>query len=82
MKIAAVYENVTRSIIAELEQGAAPWVKPGRAAAASAVDYLRSFSEKVEQAKVAVEAIEMTRNPASLDAGLSHGANSNVAADW
>lgn len=28
MKIAAVYENVTRSIIAELEQGAAPWVKP------------------------------------------------------
>jgi antirestriction protein ArdC len=28
MKIAAVYEAVTRSIIAELEQGAAPWVKP------------------------------------------------------
>ncbi|WP_292530878.1 zincin-like metallopeptidase domain-containing protein [Methylocystis sp.] len=28
MNIAAVYENVTRSIIAELEQGAAPWVKP------------------------------------------------------
>ena len=28
MKIAAVYENVTRSIIAELERGAAPWVKP------------------------------------------------------
>ncbi len=28
MQIAAVYESVTRSIIAELEQGAAPWVKP------------------------------------------------------
>jgi len=28
MNIAAVYDNVTRSIIAELEQGAAPWVKP------------------------------------------------------
>ena len=28
MNIAAVYESVTRSIIAELEQGAAPWVKP------------------------------------------------------
>jgi antirestriction protein ArdC len=28
MKIAAVYESVTRAIIAELEQGAAPWVKP------------------------------------------------------
>lgn len=28
MKIAAVYEAITRSIIAELEQGAAPWVKP------------------------------------------------------
>lgn len=28
MNIAAVYENVTRSIIAELEQGAAPWMKP------------------------------------------------------
>lgn len=28
MKIAAIYESVTRSIIAELEQGAAPWVKP------------------------------------------------------
>lgn len=28
MKIAAVYRTVTQSIIAELEQGAAPWVKP------------------------------------------------------
>jgi antirestriction protein ArdC len=28
MKIAAVYESVTQSIIAELERGAAPWVKP------------------------------------------------------
>lgn len=28
MNIAAVYESVTRSIIVELEQGAAPWVKP------------------------------------------------------
>lgn len=28
MKIAAIYEAVTRSIIAELKQGAAPWVKP------------------------------------------------------
>lgn len=28
MKITAVYEAVTRSIIVELEQGAAPWVKP------------------------------------------------------
>ena len=28
MKIAAVYESVTQSIIAELESGAAPWVKP------------------------------------------------------
>lgn len=28
MQIAAVYENVTRSIIAELEGGTAPWVKP------------------------------------------------------
>lgn len=28
MKIAAVYEAVTRSIITELEQGTAPWVKP------------------------------------------------------
>ncbi len=28
MKIAAVYRHVTQSIIAELEQGAAPWVKP------------------------------------------------------
>lgn len=28
MNIAAVYQSVTRSIIAELEQGAAPWVKP------------------------------------------------------
>ena len=27
-EIAAVYESVTQSIIAELEQGAAPWVKP------------------------------------------------------
>lgn len=28
MNIAAVYEAVTQSIVAELEQGAAPWVKP------------------------------------------------------
>ena len=28
MNIAAVYRTVTQSIIAELEQGAAPWVKP------------------------------------------------------
>lgn len=28
MNIAAVYQHVTQSIIAELEQGAAPWVKP------------------------------------------------------
>ncbi|WP_424363072.1 ArdC family protein [Methylocystis parvus] len=28
MHIAAVYENVTKSIIAELEGGTAPWVKP------------------------------------------------------
>jgi antirestriction protein ArdC len=31
MKIAAVYESVTRSIIAELERGTAPWVKPWKA---------------------------------------------------
>ena len=31
MKIAAVYENVTQSIIAELERGTAPWVKPWKA---------------------------------------------------
>ncbi|RTL85412.1 MAG: DUF1738 domain-containing protein [Hyphomicrobiales bacterium] len=28
MNIAAVYENVTKSIIAELDQGTAPWGKP------------------------------------------------------
>ena len=28
MNIAATYEKITQSIIAELEQGAAPWVKP------------------------------------------------------
>ena len=31
MNIAAVYENVTKSIIAELEGGTAPWVKPWKA---------------------------------------------------
>ena len=31
MKIAAVYESVTRSIIAVLERGTAPWVKPWKA---------------------------------------------------
>jgi antirestriction protein ArdC len=31
MNIAAVYENVTKSIIAELEAGTAPWVKPWKA---------------------------------------------------
>jgi antirestriction protein ArdC len=31
MKIATVYESVTQSIIAELERGTAPWVKPWKA---------------------------------------------------
>ena len=31
MKIAAVYKNVTKSIIAELEGGTAPWIKPSKA---------------------------------------------------
>jgi antirestriction protein ArdC len=31
MHIAAVYENVTKSIIAELERGTAPWIKPWKA---------------------------------------------------
>ena len=37
MKIAAVYEAVTRSIIAELEQGAAPWVKPWKGGARTGI---------------------------------------------
>jgi antirestriction protein ArdC len=28
MKIAAVYESITQSIIAELEGGTGPWIKP------------------------------------------------------
>ena len=36
MNIAAVYESVTQSIIAELERGTAPWIKPWKAASASA----------------------------------------------
>ncbi len=31
MNIAAVYENVTQSIIVELEVGTAPWVNPWKA---------------------------------------------------
>ncbi len=37
MKIAAVYQAVTRSIIAELEQRAAPWVKPWKGGARAGI---------------------------------------------
>jgi antirestriction protein ArdC len=35
MKIAELYRSVTQSIIRELEQGAAPWVKPWKGGAAA-----------------------------------------------
>jgi len=56
MNVKELYASVTAAIIRNLESGVASWTKPWKSVftaaskASQAADYLRSFSEQLEEA--------------------------------